>query len=79
MSTFNSEPSYLCIEDLLMKEKDCRFEFAQVCVEEVENSCYQSILLDDLDDKLLRMVADCIDISLTKAQRSVSIGGRRLK
>ena len=37
MTTLNSEPSYFCMKDLIMKEKDCCFEFGQVSEEEVEN------------------------------------------
>jgi hypothetical protein len=65
MTTLNSEPSYLCIEDLIMKEKDCCFEFGQVCVEEVEKP-FSFISNDNtpgivnLYGKLLRMVAYCI-------------------
>jgi hypothetical protein len=36
MTTLNIEPSYLCVEDLIMKENDCCFEFGQVCVEGME-------------------------------------------
>ena len=32
MTTLNIEPSYLCIEDHIMIENDCCFEFGQVCV-----------------------------------------------
>ena len=65
MTILNSQPSYLCIEGLIMKGKDCCFEFGQVCVEEVgkqllsiNNDMPPGI--DNLDGKLLRMVADCI-------------------
>ena len=34
ITALNSEPSFLCIEDLIMTEKDCCFEFGQICMKE---------------------------------------------
>jgi hypothetical protein len=46
MSTLNNDPSYFCIEDLIMKENNCCFEFGQVSVGVVEKPyCYPSIMI----------------------------------
>ena len=65
MPTTNSEPSYLCIKKLITKEKHCKFEFCKVSVGEVgkwllsiDNDKPPGI--DNIDGKLLRMVADSI-------------------
>ena len=36
MQTINAEPSYSCITNKIMKDKDCRFEFRKVRAEDMK-------------------------------------------
>jgi hypothetical protein len=60
--TLNSEPSYLCIEHLVLN-------LVSLCGRGGKIVGIQPPGIDNLDGKLLRMVADCISLfamSLTK-------------
>ena len=65
MPTPHCEPLYSCIQDKIMNDKKCSFEFCKVTIEEVEKLLLsinneKPPGIDNLDGKLLRMVADHI-------------------
>lgn len=72
MTKLNSESSYLCIDDLIMKENDCCFEFGQFCAKEEEKQLLsinndKPPGINNLNGEILRMVADCITTPFAKA------------
>lgn len=70
MSSPNDESLYSCIQNKIMHDKNCNFEFCEVTVEEVKK-LIMSIHnekppgIDNLDGKLLKIVADHIAIPVS--------------
>lgn len=64
MPTRSYDPSYLYIKDQIMKDKNCTFELCKVSIEKVNKvlsiNNEKPPGIDNLDGKLLRMVADQI-------------------
>ena len=62
MPTPHDEPLYSCIQDKIMYDKNCSFEFCKVEVKKILLSIKNEKPpgIDNLDAKLLRIVADHI-------------------